>query len=84
MNTFYRSVEPSKRKELRLHIEKVIKLRKEQREIFERTLIAPLTNNIRTAEKVLRNEIPIEHYVKDTQGLDIYLKKWFGVMKHGN
>jgi hypothetical protein len=70
-----------KKKQVRAAILKSIENRKKQVAFFEQHFIKPQKDVLKMGDKVLRNELPIEFYIKQNESLSQYINKLLGGYK---
>jgi hypothetical protein len=80
-NTFIRSLEAEKRKEVKAMIDKVIELRKQEREIFDVNIVRQITNIIKTGDEVKKNRLPVEHFLEANDSFSKYLDDLYACIK---
>lgn len=61
-----------KRNEL---LKNTIKIRRKQIEHFEKLFIKPLKDNIKKADMVIKNQLPLEHYLKHSKYVHNYITR---------
>lgn len=75
MKTFYRNLEPKKRKKFKEEILLVTVKRKEQIVLIDELLVSPIKELNELARSVLKSEYPIEIYLERSKQLSRHLKK---------
>ena len=76
-NKFYNQLTMEQKRKLRTELDKVKSLRKKQVDIFDRTLIQPIKNQINNIDRVRHNDLSINNYIKHTEKFNTYMNKWF-------
>jgi len=81
-NKFYNQLNPEKKRKLREILAHHKELRENQREIFDRNLIKPITALINLTDDVHKSKISIEHYQKRSKEFGDYLRRFIGEIKN--
>jgi len=76
---FYANFSIKEKRELREKLEHICELKKRQIELFEKNFIKPLKEQIQLTEKVKKNEISIERYLK----LNMKWSEWLLTVLNG-
>ena len=79
---FYSHLNTQQKRGLRKVLESVNNHTKRQIEHLENSIIKVLKERINNSVKVLKNEIPIEHYQKRNKYLTKYIQDFFGTLKN--
>ena len=71
---FYNDLTMAQRKVLRAQLDKVVVLKKQQLDLFEKAFIKPLRKQILLAHEVRTNEVSLEHFLKESERWSKWLK----------
>ena len=80
---FYQHLTIEQKRKLREQLEAVVDNKKKQLELFENNFIRPIKEQIRLAEKVRKNEISIQQYVKLNEKWSVWLQTFMGKVAEG-
>lgn len=81
-NTFIKSLEADKRKEVKEMIDRVIELRKQEREIFDVNIVRRISDIIKLGDEVKKNMLPVEHFLKANDSFSKYLDELYTCIKN--
>jgi len=80
---FYSHLTMAQKKKLRGQLDAVVENKKQQLELFEKNFIRPLKEQIRLAEKVKKNEVSLQQYVKLNAKWSDWLTQFMGSVAKG-
>lgn len=78
---FYDQMNREQKRKVREIIGYVKELRENQREIFDRNIIKPITDVLKLEDDVKKSRIPFEHYLRSNEELSKHLKDFCGATK---
>lgn len=79
--TYFHDYKLDKRKKVRVDLNKVIEIRKQQIALFEKTFIKPLKSDIENTKSFLKGNLSKEEYLDKSEKLNNYIQKWMEIIK---